>query len=131
MSDLTSLDASNMFNVNNNQFTSFNPNGNLREHYESKGGQVGRLVPVTQTCTHTNSSAANYESKDQLFEARARTVDASNVSTTYNLNHQSMVVDQALLTRDSRQPQHSNKHLMRIQDEGSFDEEGEQRNLLE
>jgi hypothetical protein len=125
-SDLTSLDANNVFNINNNQFTSFNPKGNGSEKYVSKKAQVGRLVPVTQTCTHTNSSAANYESKQDLLDARAKTIDASNVSTTYNLNHQSSIVDQAMLTRDSggQQPRRSTKHLMHIQDEGSFDDEG-------
>lgn len=117
-SDVTSLNCSNMFTMNN-QFGSFNPAGNGLEQHDSRGNG-GRLVPMTQTCTLTSSSAAAYDSKE-LLEARTRQMAASNVSAAYQVSHEAFVADKVQPVFD-RAPA-SNNDLMRIQDDGSFDEE--------
>ena len=69
MSDMSSLNASNVFAIQNG-FTSFNPHGAEDNDYFNQIERAQhRLVPTTQTNTQTNSSNTNYESKEH-FEAR-------------------------------------------------------------
>ena len=65
-------------------------------------------MPIAQTATQTNSSATEYGSKE-LLEARARHMEASHISTPYQVNHQPYIVDQALPTFE--QALNSNKSL--------------------